>query len=373
MTQIDITYILNARWPTVRAYGLQVAKMCQGFKQTGAKVRLLVPWRALHRELRDLTPAQIYGIRDEFRIIRLPSMDFARMYSNNKSLFLIQQAFFATFSAIYLLFRPSQVVYSRDPFTLYFLSFIRKDLYWEMHRMPEDMNRFVYKRIIRCVRGIVVISHGIRDRLVSYGYTSDRVFIAPDGIDLEEQGDDNVATSIAREKRLVVYTGQLLDWKGVGVLVDAAQLLDDAYIVVIVGGQPSEIALLRKSDTGGRIVFTGFVPHARALGWMRAAQVLVLPNLKDGSISEFYTSPLKMFEYMASGNPIVASDLPSLREVLNDRNAVFVVPGDAASLAQGIMRAAAEKGRELARCAREDVVNYTWENRAKRIIEFIYQ
>ena len=239
--------------------------------------------------------------------------------------------------------------------------------------MPEDMNRFVYKRIIRCVRGIVVISHGIRDRLVSYGYTSDRVFIAPDGIDLEEQGDDNVATSIAREKRLVVYTGQLLDWKGVGVLVDAAQLLDDAYIVVIVGGQPSEIALLRKSDTGGRIVFTGFVPHARALGWMRAAQVLVLPNLKDGSISEFYTSPLKMFEYMASGNPIVASDLPSLREVLNDRNAVFVVPGDAASLAQGIMRAAAEKGRELARCAREDVVNYTWENRAKRIIEFIYQ
>ncbi len=371
MAQIDITYILNARWPTIRAYGLQVAKVCQGLKQAGAKVRLLIPMRARHVELRGRSPAQVYGIRDEFRIIRLPSLDFAWLRRNGKILFLIQQTFFAFASALYLLIRPSEIVYSRDPFVLFFLSFVRRGLYWEVHRVPEDMNRLVYRRIMRSVNGYIVISEGIRDRLVSFGISDDRILVAPDGIDMEEKCEYTDGMVTLKEKRLVVYTGQLLEWKGVGTLIDAAQRLDSSFAIVVVGGQPGEIAQLQKRDIAGRVMFTGFVSHAQALGWMRSAQVLVIPNQKDGGISEFFTSPLKMFEYMASGRPIVASDLPSLREVLTDANAILVTPDDASALAQGIELACTEDGQRRAQQALVDVAPYTWEQRAQKIIHFI--
>jgi glycosyltransferase involved in cell wall biosynthesis len=371
VAQIDITYILNARWPTIRAYGLQVAKVCQGLKQAGAKVRLLIPMRARHVELRGRSPSQVYGIRDEFRIIRLPSLDFAWLRRNGKILFLIQQTFFAFASALYLLIRPSEIVYSRDPFVLFFLSFVRRGLYWEVHRVPEDMNRLVYRRIMRSVNGYIVISEGIRDRLLSFGISDDRILVAPDGIDMEEKCEYTDGMVTLKEKRLVVYTGQLLEWKGVGTLIDAAQRLNSSFAIVVVGGQPGEIAQLQKRDIAGRVVFTGFVSHAQALGWMRSAQVLVIPNQKDGGISEFFTSPLKMFEYMASGRPIVASDLPSLREVLTDANAILVTPDDASALAQGIERACTDDGQKRARQALVDVAQYTWEQRAQKVIHFI--
>lgn len=371
MAQIDITYILNARWPTIRAYGLQVAKVCQGLKQAGAKVRLLIPMRARHVELRGRTPAMTYGIRDEFRIIRLPSLDFAWLGWNGKVPFLIQQVFFAFASALYLLMRPSEIVYSRDPLVLFFLSFVRHGLYWEVHRVPEDMNRFVYKRIMHAVSGYIVISEGIRDRLVSFGISNDRILVAPDGIDMEERSEYTDAMTALKEKRLVVYTGQLLEWKGVGTLIDAAQCLDASFAIVVVGGQPGEIAQLQKRDIAGRVLFTGFVPHAQALGWMRSAQVLVLPNQRDGGVSEFFTSPLKMFEYMASGRPIVASDLSSLREVLTDANAIFVTPDDASALARGIEYACTEDGQRRGQQALVDVAQYTWEQRAQKVIHFI--
>jgi len=87
-------------------------------------------------------------------------------------------------------------------------------------------------------------------------------------------------------------------------------------------------------------------------------------------MSTAYTSPLKLFEYMASGRPVVASDLPALREVLRpDDNAVLVEPGSADALAAGIRRIVGDAafGRRLAANARRDVADYTWDKRAERL------
>ena len=70
-------------------------------------------------------------------------------------------------------------------------------------------------------------------------------------------------------------------------------------------------------NCASRVTFTGLMPPAEVAARLREADVLVLPNPASAISSEF-TSPLKLFEYMASGRPIVASDLPSLREVLRD-------------------------------------------------------
>ena len=70
--------------------------------------------------------------------------------------------------------------------------------------------------------------------------------------------------------------------------------------------------------------------------WLKSADVLVLPNKKGEKISERYTSPLKLFEYMASGRPMIVSDLSSLREIVSAETAMFVEPNDPQALVSGI-------------------------------------
>ena len=96
-------------------------------------------------------------------------------------------------------------------------------------------------------------------------------------------------------------------------------------------------------------------------------------TVAPGGVTTDWMSPLKMFEYMAAARPIVASDLPALREVLRDReNAVLVEPDNAAALADGLrcLLGDASLAHRLATQARRDVEAYTWENRARIILDF---
>jgi glycosyltransferase involved in cell wall biosynthesis len=99
------------------------------------------------------------------------------------------------------------------------------------------------------------------------------------------------------------------------------------------------------------------------------ADVLVLPN-PASAISSRATSPLKLFEYMAAGRAILASDLPAIREVLtHDVNAWLVPAGDPQAFAEGIRRLtdSRELRARLARAARESVAEYSWSRRAERL------
>lgn len=98
-----------------------------------------------------------------------------------------------------------------------------------------------------------------------------------------------------------------------------------------------------------------------------AADVLVLPNTGTDETSVRFTSPLKLFTYMASGRPIVASDLPSIREVLDEQSAYLVTPDDAQALARGITRALSDTGGRSAR-AFQLVQRYSWDERARGIL-----
>jgi len=122
-----------------------------------------------------------------------------------------------------------------------------------------------------------------------------------------------------------------------------------------------------------RVKFVGFVPHRDIKEYLKEADVGVIP-LTDNVTSRYFTSPLKLFEYMAAGLPIVASDLPTIREVLIDhKNAVLVNPGDSKDLARGIKELLdnQELANKLAQRAYEDVKQYSWDMRAERIISVL--
>lgn len=177
---------------------------------------------------------------------------------------------------------------------------------------------------------------------------------------------------------VVLYAGQLLLWKGVEVLITAMSEAPGGTSLEIVGGDPAEsrveelAALARAHGVAERVRFHGFVPHGAVAGLYRRADCLVLPNRRT-VIGGFFSSPIKLFEYMASGVPIVASDLPAIREVLRHReNALLVTPESPAALAAGIGTVLGDRtlGAALAARAREDVAAYTWERRTDRLVQF---
>jgi glycosyltransferase involved in cell wall biosynthesis len=152
------------------------------------------------------------------------------------------------------------------------------------------------------------------------------------------------------------------------------------HLLVIVGGRDeAEIGPFRKLalEHGVEAVFAGYRPPAEIPAWLFAADVLAMPYAASlatatGEDTARWMSPLKMFEYMASGRPIVASDLPALREVLRpEENALLALPGRADSLGEQIGRALNDEalaGR-LGACARADVEAYSWDSRAAKILE----
>ena len=107
--------------------------------------------------------------------------------------------------------------------------------------------------------------------------------------------------------------------------------------------------------------------------YLKSANILVIPNSASSKISSEYTSPLKLFEYMASGCPIVASNLPSLREVLDEKNCVFAKPDNPESFKEAIEKVLndIEFSSSIAKKALEDVSSYSWEDRAKNILKII--
>jgi glycosyltransferase involved in cell wall biosynthesis len=179
---------------------------------------------------------------------------------------------------------------------------------------------------------------------------------------------------------VVVYAGHLYAWKGVDVLLDALRELGDVR-GLIVGGHEKEPDLARLREQAARlgisdrVTFTGLVAPPDVAGHLRAGSVLVLPN-PASAISTRFTSPLKLFEYMAAGRPIVASDLPSIREVLrHEQNALLVEPGDAAALAAGVRRLLDDRplADRLAQAAVTDVASYSWDRRAERLETLLLQ
>lgn len=370
-----LIYIANLRLPTEKAYGIQIAKMCEAFAILGLKVQLLVPKRKnpIGKNIYDY-----YGIKNNFSIKRVLSFDFYLPGRLDKIAVVIK----SYWSAIALFFNAVlndyDFIYSRDELPLYFLSFFKKNLIFEAHNFSKNRKIF-YNRFRKSNIKTVVISEGLKKEFIKCGFSPSNILVAFDGVDLEKfnsnisKDEARVQTSLPADKKIIMYSGQLYSWKGVDLLVEAAQELGDNFLVVVVGGAEHDIIRLKTADKLKRVRFEGFKEHRNISTYLRAADILVLPNKKGNDISEFYTSPLKLFEYMTSGKPIIASDLPSLREVLNDSNAFFFKPNDWRALKNVIdlVYNSGEEAMVKAQQALADVVEYTWDRRAKDIIEFV--
>ena len=298
----------------------------------------------------------------------------------NKILFWVQQLFFALRLRKYLADKEG-IIYSRDQFSLILLDPKQHRLYWEAHNFPRNIKSKFYNKILEKISGLVVISKGLKDDFANY--YNGPITVAPDGVDIEEF-DIKVNKKEAREKlglpldkKIIIYTGHLYKWKGADLLLETADSFQEDNLFVFVGGTDLDVRIFKeKAEKVGlaNILILGHKHHGEIPLYLKAADCAVLVGKKTERISDKYTSPLKMFEYMASGCPIVAQDLPSFREVLNENNSVIVQAESPQAMYEGIKIVTEDRdlADKISRKAKEDAQIYTWRKRAEKIRQMFY-
>lgn len=231
-----------------------------------------------------------------------------------------------------------------------------------------DQENFVYSH----VQGLVTISNHLKEYLETHFPIRCPTVRASDGVDLELFGSINGAST---DRNLIIYTGSLFGWKGVDTVIKAMRYLPEQKLWIY-GGSPREIAakqkLARKWHVQDRCLFHGYVSRGGLTEPLARAYIGVLPNHRE-EISERFTSPLKLFEYMAAGKVIVASDLPSIREILDERQAYLCPPASPRSLAEAIHSVYRDDRLAKSRieASRQAALNFSWQRRAETIQRFI--
>jgi len=366
----NIIYIANIRLPTEKAHGIQIMKMCEAFAEQGLEVSLVVP-RRFNKIKED--PFDYYKIKQNFKIRKAPTIDLVKF---GKIGFLVQLLSFAEFVAWTFLFKKDAIFYTRDELVAFYLNNLGKKVVWEGHMGQTNwIVRFLIKRKVP----MVMITNGLKDLYVSMGADPEKIIVSPDAVDIE-QFSINLSKEEARkklglptDKKIVLYTGHLYSWKGADTAVQSAPGLPDNVIMIFVGGTAVDIERFEKNyGQNKKVMIIGKKPHEEMPFFMKSADILLLPNSAKEDISRFYTSPMKLFEYMTSGNPIIASDLPSLKEILNESNAYFFEPDNSESLA-GVIKEVLNNYTEAtnkAKRALELVQNFSWAERAKKIKAF---
>jgi glycosyltransferase involved in cell wall biosynthesis len=251
---------------------------------------------------------------------------------------------------------------------------------YDAENLPSDLKPYV--RYVNLTTAVICHNKLFFKGLVEIGIDPSKILISQNGVNLENYSSERSRDSLRQElgipsnKKIVMYTGHFYEWKGVEILLRAASRLDAETEVYLVGGKEADVQRIEQSCkelSWTNIKMVPFQPPGLIPKFQRAADVLVLPNISGSEDSSFYTSPLKLFQYMAAGRPIVASDLPSLRTVLNSENSYTVRPDNPQALAQGIRDALSdhqEAARRVER-AQEDVKKYSWEKRAENILDFV--
>ena len=365
-----LKYVISARIPTEKAHGYQVCKMCEEFSKAGMEVELIVP--KTNNAIR-VNAFEFYNLEDNFKITELFCFDLSRLGYFG---FWFKRISFLVSLRLYLYKDNFDYLFSREDYLgLFFKNFIL-----ELHTLP-DKNRFFYKIILRKVKRFIVLTSYLKNDLINkYSIADKDILIFPDGVDLDKF-NNNTTKEAARnilnlpsDIKLILYSGHLYDWKGADTLAEAAKLSDVDFYFLFVGGTEKDLRRFREEYADVKnIRIIGQKPHFEIPMYLSAADVLVLPNSGKEEISRFYTSPLKLFEYMASGRPILASDLPSIREILNENNALFFEADNPFSLASMIKKVLCDNklSNTIAQKALQDVQKYSWRERAENIIKFM--
>lgn len=371
---MNIVCIATSRVPSNTANSIQMMKACHALRLAGHRVTLLLPgdvstaWEEL---------AEPYGLEQPFEIEWLPANPRLKRYDFAWKAARRAQALDADCVYTWLAQAALLAVQRHIP-TIF-----------ELHDRPTGkIGPWLFRKFMQTKgkKRLVCITRALQmvvERENGLKFDPHEVVIAPNGVDLEHYtglpSPEEARRQLGLPEGLTAgYTGHFYAGRGMDVLVTLAQC-NPAVNFLWVGGRTADVQAWReKIDQMGlhNVTMTGFVEQARVPLYQAAADVLLMPYERaiagsSGGNSADICSPMKMFDYMAAGRAILTSDLPVIREVLNEQTAVFCPPGDAGAWQMALAELLEDASRRdaLAARAKAAVARYGWQARAEHILE----
>lgn len=374
-TTEHVVYVANGRMPTKKAHGIQIAKMCEAFIEQGVSIELVVPSRGTDsRSIREF-----YDLRVDVPVQYLWVPDWYR----GRIGFVISSALFAIRYFLHLRMRrmrgESFVIYTTDldQFSFFLIPFIGVPYAVEMH--DAKPYAWPFPRFLRRARCIVAVNSIIKNELAQvFGLSPDRIAVWPNGYDAhffaESESADTARSilGVARDKKIALYVGKVYAWKGLDAFVDAARRMPDV-LFYFVGGTAQELEAIgaMEGTQPVNLISMGHRDLKEIPRWMRAADVLVVTGTAKDIYSYQHTSPMKLFEYMASGRPIVASRTPAIEAVVSEAEVFFCMPDSGTDMAETITAVLARPEEAEKRSLAAQRRTVSWDARASGIRDFL--
>ena len=380
-TRLKIGYPVAAYIPSRWANSIQVTKMSQAFTQVGHDVELIIPSTLLGYNRIDREEIwKHYGISDPFTITQLPLQGLINIERRVRT----GRLSFGYAVARHLQKTGADLAFARNYVAPYWTAKLGIATIAETHA---DVDDFYQKQMVYeashwpTFKALVTISSKLAEDYARAGVPEEKIIVEQDGVDpspfiatAPEAVTQLKAELTGKYAKTVLYAGHLYDYKGMPTLLDAAARLPETRFV-LVGGWEHDVKRMQDIVDARRlenVTLIGFVPNQQIPAYLMAADLLLLPNSAQHAQAGT-TSPLKLFEYMVSGTPIVATSIENVTEILRHReNALLVNPDDPNEMAEGIQfaLAASNEASAWANQAREDVAYYAWTERVKRILDF---
>ncbi len=350
-----LLYCAGSTIPSDSANSIHVMRMCEALSQLGHDVTLLAkqgkPGDAFKR----------YGVSGSFELITIP-------FESRRSLWRY-------LSAAKKLGRVDALV-GRYIYPVWLLRGRAEQFAYESHQPPTGLRAVLEKRLLqdqRCV-GVPVISKALLNRYTAqFGdLAAAQCFVLPDAA--VDPGE--VIPPQTDGKLVVGYAGSDYQGRGLDIIVSCARALPDCEFAI--AGTTAARLAQQFGNLPDNLHCAGRLEHADVPEFLRASDVLLAPYQRTVAVSGNagntidWCSPLKLFEYLAQGKAIVCSDLPALREILNEDNAVLVEPDDSLAWINAIQTLNDQRSvaQRIGAQAREDFsTNYTWTIRASRLVE----
>jgi glycosyltransferase involved in cell wall biosynthesis len=317
-----------------------------------------------------------YGVQGDFELVRVPT-PFERFPTARKW-------WHATHALRLPAVTSADVVYTRNFPTLFALARRRQAFAYETYRPWPDQFR-VLRPAFRAALGsgaclgAILHSHLASECYAALGVDRQRLLVAHNGhdparfLDPPSRAELRAALDLPADRPLVVYTGHINLTKGLDTVFQLARRLPRALFLLVGSEGRGVVETLARQL--GNIALVPWQPFEMVTRYLLAADVLLQPPSRVPlRLIGNTVLPMKIFLYLAAGRPIVAPDLPDLREVLeHDVNALLVAPGDHVAAANAVERLLDEPGlaQRLADAARQTAAGLTWDARARRVLEFL--
>lgn len=365
-----IYYIANARIPTEKAHGIQIAKMSEALRKAGADLTLVVPRRGKKASLKSF-----YNLAEDVPLIRLPVFPY-------RASFLLGSFSFMLSAFLFLLARKLRgeqfLVYTidMDQFSFALIPFLGAPYFVEIHdaKRRGALFRFLFNR----AQGVLTINNIIKKKLCErFGIPGEKVLVSPNGIAEEffeagkiSQDEARQALGLPRDKRIALYAGQFYAWKGLEIFAEAARLAPDVLFYLAGGARAVFEKITGICDIPENLVFGGIRPYREMPILMRASDALIVLGTRRDEYSYFHTSPMKLFEYLPTGRPIVAARTPAIADMVSEKEVFFYEPDSAESMAETITTALNNTSTSSSKTtsARSLAEKYTWQNRAENVL-----